>query len=233
VWSLECTTISPVFRGRRLLVLAAPIRSVYRRTIGRIAAALKARVDPRLTVRRWQREGRPVPPPPAVKQRVLRAYAKRFELRTFVETGTFLGDTTAAMKPYVDRVVTIEISPDLAAHARERFADALNVQVLEGDSGSLLPDVLASLHEPALFWLDGHYSGGITARGDADTPVRAELSAILDHPVRTHVILIDDARDFKGGGYPTIAEVAEMVRGHPTGYEFDVRDDIIRLTPGT
>jgi hypothetical protein len=222
-----------VFRGRSLLVSAAPIRSVYRRTIGRTVAAFKARVDPRLTVRRWQRGGRPVPPPPAVKQRVLRGYAKRFELRTFVETGTFLGETTAAIEPHVDRVVTIEIAPDLAAQARERFVDALNVQVLEGDSGSLLPDVLASLHEPALFWLDGHYSGGITARGDQDTPVRAELRAILDHPVRTHVILIDDARDFQGGEYPTLAEVAEMVRSHPSGYEFDVRDDIIRLTPGS
>jgi hypothetical protein len=194
-------------------------------------SAGRRRVEPRLSVRLWRQQGRPVPPPPEIKQRTLRSYARNYSLRTFVETGTFLGDTTAALKPHVDRVLTIEISPELAAQARRRFADAPQVKVLEGDSGRLLPEILAELREPALFWLDGHYSGGITARGDEDTPVRKELHAILDHPIRQHVILIDDARDFNGGEYPTIAEIAETVRSHPSGYEFDVRDDIIRLTP--
>jgi hypothetical protein len=215
----------------RLLLIAFGARYVYRRTIGRAVAALRREAEPHLTVRRWKQEGRPVPPPPEVKQRVLRSYAQQYGLRTFVETGTFLGDTTAALRPHVDHLLTIEISSELAGRARERFAGAPNVRILEGDSSRLLPEILVQLREPALFWLDGHYSGGITARGDVDTPVRTELLAILDHPIRKHVILIDDARDFTGGEYPTIAEVAETVRSHSSGYSFDLRDDIIRLTP--
>ena len=45
------------------------------------------------------------------------------------------------------------------------------------------------------------------------------------------MILIDDARDFKGGDYPSLAEVEALVRAHGADYDFDVRDDIIRLTP--
>jgi hypothetical protein len=215
----------------RAIIVLVGARYAYRRSIGKVVAALRQRAEPSLSVRRWKREGRPVPPPPEVKKRVLLSYARDFGLRTFIETGTFLGDTTAAVRPHVDRVVTIEISSDLAEQARTRFASHTNVQVLEGDSGKLLPAILDELREPALFWLDGHYSGGITARGDEDTPVRTELHAILEHPVRKHVILIDDARDFRGGAYPTVGEVAEIVRSHPSGYDFDVRDDIIRLTP--
>jgi hypothetical protein len=52
------------------------------------------------------------------------------------------------------------------------------------------------LQEPALFWLDGHYSGVDTGKDELDTPVSAELEAILGSPVKGHVILIDDARCF-------------------------------------
>lgn len=201
------------------------------RPITGLAAALTSRNERRRAVRAWEESGRPVPPPPEVKQQILRTYAKRFRVKTFVETGTFLGDTTAAVAPHVARVMTIELSPELAARARDRFVESPGVQVLEGDSGRLLPELLAELDEPALFWLDGHYSAGITARGDEDTPVRTELRAILEHPVRTHVILIDDARDFTGGAYPTIAEVEATVRVHGSDYRFELRDDIIRLTP--
>lgn len=206
------------------------MRYAYRCSLGRIGVVRRARMD--LSVRYWERKGRPVPPPDEVKRRALRHYLRHYGLRTFVETGTFRGDTSAEMEPYVDRVITIELAPDLAARARERFAASTNVRVLEGDSGKVLPELLPDLDAPALFWLDGHYSGGITARGDEDTPVRAELAAILEHDLAGHVILIDDAREFRGGAYPTIEEVIDIVRAHRADYSVEVREDIIRVTPG-
>ncbi len=44
----------------------------------------------------WERQGRPVPPPHVVKQRVLRGYAERYHLNIFVETGTYRGDMVEA-----------------------------------------------------------------------------------------------------------------------------------------
>ena len=88
------------------------------------------------------------------------------------------------------------------------------------------------LCEPALFWLDGHYSGGATAKGDAGTPISLELEAILASPIKNHVVLIDDTRCCFAGmnGYPCIDELLKMVRYH-SHYDTEVSADIIRLTP--
>ena len=97
-----------------------------------------------------------------------------------------------------------------------------------GDSGALIRDVLAGLDEPALFWLDAHYSGTGTARGIEDSPILGELDSILSHRIRDHIVIVDDAREFIGeNGYPTIRHLARFVESR--GYYIRVRDDLIRL----
>jgi hypothetical protein len=119
----------------------------------------------------------------------------------------------------------------LAARAGARFRGDDRVAVVEGDSGSVLPGVLDGLHGPALFWLDGHWSGGETARGDLDTPVRAEIEAVLRHR-SDHVLLIDDARCFDGtGGYPALGELIELVTELSPRARVAVKDDIVRVLP--
>jgi hypothetical protein len=177
----------------------------------------------------WEEAGRPIPPPSAVKQCIVRDFARRFRLRTLVETGTYLGDMVDAMRHSFDRIVSIELDPALHERARARFAGRGRVKLLQGDSGRVLPEVLRTLREPALFWLDGHYSGGCTARGDKDTPVVAECAAVLAHPVAGHVLLIDDARCFDGShDYPTVEELRRLVGGGGD-VAFDVAADMIRV----
>ena len=68
-----------------------------------------------------------------------------------------------------------------------------------------------------------------TARAQENSPVRAELGALFLHPVRRHVVLIDDARLFCGvEGYPTIAELQAWVERQRPGSRVHVEDDIIR-----
>lgn len=57
-----------------------------------------------------------------------------------------------------------------------------------------MPQIVAELGHPALFWLDGHYSGGGTAKGKQETPISLELRAVLDAPASVRVFLIDDVR---------------------------------------
>jgi hypothetical protein len=64
--------------------------------------------------RKWERNGRPMPPPHLVKQGVLLEYAKRYSLRTLVETGTQYGAMVHAMKPHFDSIISIELSPELS-----------------------------------------------------------------------------------------------------------------------
>lgn len=180
----------------------------------------------------WLRNGCTGVAPPPVKRLVLGAYLKRFGLRQFIETGTHLGDTVAYVAQ--DRQVqatSIELDDAYYEAARQRFAGYPNVTILHGDSGLILPQLVRQLTAPALFWLDGHYSGGVTGKGELDTPVSAELAAILDSKVKGHVILIDDVRCFDGThDYPYLDRLLETVRMNGN-YRAEVSTDIVRLIP--
>ena len=178
----------------------------------------------------WRLAGCPAPPPGAVKRSIVQSYARRFGLRRFVETGAYLGATVRAMRPYVDRIWSIELDDTLAERARRMFARDSGIDILQGDSGERLAEVLAVLDGPCLFWLDSHWSGGMTARGKEESPVLHELGHIFDHPVDGHVVLIDDARCFTGsGGYPVIDELRAFVATRRPEWTVTVADDIIRL----
>jgi hypothetical protein len=113
----------------------------------------------------------------------------------FIETGTFRGrGVRAALEAGFRNVVSIELSEQLYADAVRNFADQPNVRIVHGDSGKVMAGVIAGIDAPITFWLDGHYSEGVTARGDSNAPLLQELDAIARHPVNTHTVLIDDVR---------------------------------------
>jgi hypothetical protein len=186
----------------------------------------------RRIVMQWRLAGRPIPPPPLVKHSIVKEYQRRFGARVLIETGTFAGDTIAAMLGRFDRIVSIELDRGWHDKAVARFRGRPDVTLLQGDSGARLPEVLATLDRPALFWLDAHYSGPITARGALDSPIAQELGAIRVHPVRGHVVLIDDMRDFSGtGGYPRADDLVALLRGWDPGATVEIADDILRWHP--
>jgi hypothetical protein len=181
-------------------------------------------------IRKWRSNGEPAPPPYAIKRKALRDFAQRFGLRTFIETGTFYGDTSFALRNSFDRIFSIELDHALFERASRRLERYQQIILLEGDSGELIPKVMAQISEPALFWLDAHYSGGITAHGSIGSPISRELDTIFSHSVQNHVILIDDARDFTGqDGYPTVPELRESVSARRPDLIMEVRHDIIRI----
>jgi len=190
---------------------------------------LKLRRD--LEARRaWERQGRPSPPPHIVKEELIKDYAKTFNTQILIETGTYLGDMVHAMKKSFSRIISFELDHNLAVQAQQRFANDPHIEIVEGDSGKLLDEHLATINEPCLFWLDGHYSGGITAKGALETPIKNELTAILSHPVDGHVILIDDARCFTGeNDYPTLDELKNFVAERKPNHKFSVEHDAIRI----
>lgn len=206
------------------------LRSVWRRWS--VSPGVIRFTRARITLQ-WWLAGKPVPAPHVVKQRTVIGYQTRYRLRTFIETGTFTGEMVQAMSGHVDRILTIEVDPSLHARAVIRFASQPRIQLLLGDSATLLPVVLQSLDAPALFWLDGHYMGGESGRGTEDTPVIAEMTALLAHAVRGHVVLIDDARLFDGtGGYPRLEAFTAWVAERRPGTRVTVDGDIIRCVFG-
>lgn len=180
----------------------------------------------------WSKKGRPVPPPHIVKQRTLETYSARFHLKVLVESGTHYGEMIEAMKGSFDRIYSIELSKKLYEKSRERFKGVKHIELIHGDSGLVLGDLVKKLGQPALYWLDAHYSAGDTARGDKETPIYEEIEHILSSSDRADVIIIDDARSFgTDPSYPTIGELVQFVRSKRTNVDIDVVDDSIRITP--
>jgi hypothetical protein len=184
---------------------------------------------------RARRHLAPGPVPDGLESRdkaaVVIDYARRHGARVLLETGTYLGDMVEATRPHFDRVISIELDTALHGRAAARFARDPGVSIIQGDSAVVLPEVLAGLDGPVVFWLDAHFSGGITAHGPEETPVLTELETILrTRPRNGDVILIDDARCFNGAdGYPRLADVESVVKAEQPELEVDVLSDIVRI----
>lgn len=171
------------------------------------------------------------------KHYLLTEYAKLYGPKIFIETGTYRGDTVKAMlkTSLFEQIHTVDIYEDRVENAQQRFASFRFIHCWHGDSAVVLPDVLAQIKEPALLWLDAHHSGKQIARvkGLIETPIKAELQAVLQHP-HDHVILIDDASYYKKYGkkiaeYPTTSDLRDMVTQYRPDWEFVEMEDIIRI----
>jgi hypothetical protein len=184
----------------------------------------------KIELRSWEKKGKPFPLPRLMKQGLIKEYARRFSIHTLIETGTYLGDMVNATKSDFKEIFSIELDNALWKRAKKRFAGFKHISIIHGSSANVLPKVLSNVTWPCLFWLDAHYSGGITAKDNLDSPIMEELRCILDQPSEDYVILIDDARKFVGQNtYPTLEKVKDLiVKSHPN-WVFEVKDDIIRI----
>jgi hypothetical protein len=160
----------------------------------------------------WEKRGYAPPSPSFVKRSVLQRFG--IATATWVETGTFQGDTTDFLSHDAKAVYTIEPDNILFHRAFDRFTGVHNVHVIHGLSEDILPNLLSKISGDVCFWLDGHYSGGITHRGPTDTPVTQELELISKYRRQFERlrIFIDDMRCFsykKEEGYPDVVNVVE------------------------
>jgi hypothetical protein len=198
----------------------------YRKVINR----RKAASDRKNILKQWYKAGRPAPPPHIYKIAVIRQYASQLHSQTLIETGTYLGETINACKHLFKKLISIELDDKLYENAVNLFAHEPHIALYKGDSGEVLEKVLANITGPCLFWLDGHYSEGITAKGKLNTPIISELGHIFNRHIKDQVILIDDARCFNGeNDYPTITYLKDFVTRHDKALKFIIADDIIRI----
>ncbi|MEK7497298.1 MAG: hypothetical protein AAB656_00060 [Patescibacteria group bacterium] len=180
----------------------------------------------------WNIRNRPSPPPHYVKVKIISDYAKRFRTETLIETGTYLGQTVDDLKSTFDMIYSVELDKILYRNAKRIFSRRKNIKIIQGNSSIILPRIIKHIKECSLFWLDAHYSGGITTRGSKETPILDELQAVARSKVKGHVILIDDAREFTGkGNYPTIKKIRTFVNEKFPNYKIKISDDIIQIYP--
>lgn len=154
------------------------------------------------------------PPPDELKRDHL---AWLFETRghsVLVESGTYLGGTVDYFHDRAARIVSIEIEPGLHAAAEARFASSAHVEILLGDAARHVPRVVAALDEPPLVFLDGHFSHGITGRGDEVEPAATILDDLAALPLKAGTtIVVDDLRLFGcDPDFPSLDSLLEAAR---------------------
>ena len=167
-------------------------------------------------MRQWKKRDYLENSPQIVTQKVFHKYG--IKDAPWVETGTYLGLTTNFLSGLFPHAYTVEPEPKLYAAACKRFKGK-NVTLFNDVSENIFPSLLPKLSGNVNFWLDGHYSAGITFKGEKDCPVEDELNAIeknLDNFDKI-IILIDDVRCFLPNNssytdYPSIDYLVDWAR---------------------
>jgi hypothetical protein len=162
--------------------------------------------------------------------------ANVFNVDTFVETGTYKGDTAVWASRHFQQVYTIENYRPTFDQTTANHGHLRNVQFLYGHSASALPVVLQKFRGDGVFWLDAHWMGeGSYGEGD-ECPVLNEIR-LLNESRDTHFIFIDDARLFLSppplphvlAQWPTIGElIAELDK---KGRYTIIDDDVLISVP--
>ena len=98
----------------------------------------------------------------------------------WVETGTLVGDTAKYLSKVSKFVYTLEPSEKYYNLSVKNLTKCKNVKIYNDTSENKLKDILEIIkpNSEVCFWLDGHWSGGDTFKGETDTPILSELDTI-------------------------------------------------------
>jgi len=147
---------------------------------------------------------------------------KTSEIEILVETGTEFGTMIKSIGHRFQRVYSIELDVDLFRKATAMFENEKHITLVQGNSANKINTVLNMIAGPALFWLDAHGTGSLDIRKSNHCPAYVELTSIFSHPVKGHVILVDDARHFDRYSIRMIKKLAKA-----EGYRCVIKDGLI------
>lgn len=162
-----------------------------------------------------------------------------YGVSTFIETGTNRAETAAWAADNFASVVSVEGSEALYGAAQAAHGHRTNLRFVLGDSRVCLPEIVRTLREPAIFWLDAHWCGETTFGESAECPVLEELAAINESSLG-HLVLVDDARLFlappprfhNAAHWPDLGAISHALAGpSPQGRYLAVHEDVLIGVP--
>lgn len=120
-------------------------------------------------------------------ERLINILIKDFDITHFVETGTFMGQTTkyiAGKYPNIE-VHTVEYMPDQYKKLQEDFKEYKNIYSKQGNSSDFLKEYTSNLkNNITMYYLDAHST--------YSHPLLDELKVIQEHHNGNEIIIIDD-----------------------------------------
>lgn len=148
-------------------------------------------------------------------------------IKYFVETGSYKGETSIMASSQYEHVFSIEIDNKLyeESYNKVKLEGLSNLTLLHGDSVSLLPNIMKIVKEGAIFFIDAHQSGVDSSWNQKErVPILSELAIILDAEVGPSVFIINDLRLWKQGVWDWVHISNQNILKVFTsrGYEFDV-----------
>jgi len=138
------------------------------------------------------------PFPHFIKKKVLQKYSSKNTI--WVETGTYKGQTAEFLSKISKFIFTIEPSEKYFKYSTAILSKITNLEIINGTSEECLDKILSQIDGDSVvsFWLDGHWSGGDTFKGNKDTPIKNELETISRYLKKFSkvTVLVDDFRLF-------------------------------------
>lgn len=132
----------------------------------------------------------------------------------FFETGTHYGATVqTAIDAGFEFIYSVELNHDLFEREKQHFINYPNVIIMEGDSVTVMQEVLPTIKQPIMFWLDAHYN--------ENTPILKEIETIGECCTEPVTILADDMRLMGTSGWSmsTIALIIIAVKKVNVNFE--------------
>jgi len=121
----------------------------------------------------------------------------RYKLTTLIETGAGKGESLEYCKGHFDKVLSIEIMPQLVKLCEQKFINDPNVLVMEGtlpdDLGVLLD--LFPIRGNCMFFHDAHFPGADFHYTEYDTYKNEDRMRL---PLEGELQIVRDKRDFSG-----------------------------------
>jgi len=143
----------------------------------------------------------------------------------FIETGTNTGfGVNTAINSGFKSIYSIDIEEKFIDAANKNFNTEkypdVKFNFLLGDSGEIFKNLLPTINEKITFWLDGHSFHQI--------PLLNELTAIKNHHIKEHILIIDDVRMFDTSEWDNIGSenVFNLVMEINKNYKISYHDSV-------
>jgi hypothetical protein len=119
-------------------------------------------------------------------KRLINKILSVFKVKLFIETGTYLGNTTEFIASnYPDmKILTIEINDKYYNISSNKLSKYSNINCINGDSSKMLNDIDIDHSLIKLYYLDAHWYN--------HNPIRDELKSIFKNSKDNEIIIIDD-----------------------------------------
>lgn len=131
---------------------------------------------------------------------ILKTFNIENKFSTFIETGTYHGNTVYGLSNFFEKIYTVEYSKEIYNNLMKR-KNPPNIEFYNSDSNAFLKKILPDLNDKTkdyelLFFLDAHWAGISTGFFEKDCPLLDELNTIKDIYKKKKLVIIDDYNKF-------------------------------------